>query len=139
HCRHQPADADQAGEPQADGDARQCRTRCAGGGAQIHQRRLATPRRRPRMSDGDGTGADGIRRTVTICNKRGLHARAAARFVKLAYTFDAEIMVAKNGAAVSGRSIMGLMMLAAGPGTAPEAERAIVALADLISGGFDEE
>ena len=99
--------------------------------------------------DGPAAGANGaepVRRTVTICNKRGLHARAAARFVKLAYTFDAEIMVAKNGAAVSGRSIMGLMMLAAGPGTAielratgPEAERAITALAELICGGFDED
>jgi len=99
--------------------------------------------------DGTAAGADGaepLRQTVTICNKRGLHARAAARFVKLAYTFDAEIMVAKNGAAVSGRSIMGLMMLAAGPGTAielratgPEAERAIAALAELICGGFDED
>ena len=99
-------------------------------------------------SDGDGQNAHGarsLRRLVTICNKRGLHARAAARFVKLAWQFDAEIMVAKNGAAVSGRSIMGLMMLAAGPGTAielrasgPEAERAISALADLIDGGFDE-
>jgi phosphocarrier protein len=98
--------------------------------------------------DGDGHSAGGagsLRRLVTICNKRGLHARAAARFVKLAWQFDAEIMVAKNGAAVSGRSIMGLMMLAAGPGTAielratgPEAERAISALADLINGGFDE-
>ena len=103
------------------------------------------------MSDGDGSGADpggadAFRRIVTICNKRGLHARAAARFVKLAYAFKAEVMVAKNGAAVSGRSIMGLMMLAAGPGTAielratgPEAERAVEALAALISGGFDEE
>jgi phosphocarrier protein HPr len=99
-------------------------------------------------SDGDGQSADGagsLRRVVIICNKRGLHARAAARFVKVAWQFDAEIMVAKNGAAVSGRSIMGLMMLAAGPGTAielratgPEAERAITALADLINGGFDE-
>jgi phosphocarrier protein HPr len=100
--------------------------------------------------DGDGEGdrvdgAGSLRRVVMICNKRGLHARAAARFVKLAWQFDAEIMVAKNGAAVSGRSIMGLMMLAAGPGTAielrasgPEAERAMTALADLISGGFDE-
>jgi phosphocarrier protein HPr len=98
--------------------------------------------------DGDSDGANGaasLRRVVMIRNKRGLHARAAARFVKLAWQFDAEIMVAKNGAAVSGRSIMGLMMLAAGPGTAielratgPEAERAITALADLISGGFDE-
>ncbi|HYM03486.1 MAG TPA: HPr family phosphocarrier protein [Stellaceae bacterium] len=99
--------------------------------------------------DGDSmnaNGADSIRRTVTICNKRGLHARAAARFVKLAWQFDAEVTVAKNGAAVSGRSIMGLMMLAAGPGTAielrasgPEAERAVTALADLIGCGFDEE
>ena len=98
--------------------------------------------------DGDserGNGTGSLRRVVMICNKRGLHARAAARFVKLAWQFDAEILVAKNGAAVSGRSIMGLMMLAAGPGTAielrasgPEAERAISALADLISGGFDE-
>ncbi len=99
---------------------------------------------------GDGesakpNGGEPLRRTVTICNKRGLHARAAARFVKLAWQFDAEVLVAKNGAAVSGRSIMGLMMLAAGPGTAielratgPEAERAITALAALISGGFDE-
>ena len=72
------------------------------------------------MSDGqDNDGADApFRRTVMICNRRGLHARAAARFVKLADQFDAEIIVAKNGAAVSGRSIMGLMMLAAGPGTA---------------------
>lgn len=95
------------------------------------------------LGDQDG---EPIRQIVTICNKRGLHARAAARFVKLAWQFDAEIMVAKNGAAVNGRSIMGLMMLAAGPGTAvelratgPEAERAVAALAQLISGGFDEE
>jgi phosphocarrier protein HPr len=102
------------------------------------------------MSDADGQGgadgADPIRRTVTIRNKRGLHARAAARFVKLAWQFNAEITVRKNGNSVSGRSIMGLMMLAAGPGTAielsgigPEAERAVAALADLIGGGFDEE
>ncbi len=99
--------------------------------------------------DGAGESANGagsLRRVVMIRNKRGLHARAAARFVKLAWQFDAEIMVAKNGAAVSGRSIMGLMMLAAGPGTAielratgREAERALAALAELISGGFDEE
>jgi phosphocarrier protein HPr len=93
--------------------------------------------------------ADGVvphRRLVTICNRRGLHARAAARFVKLADQFTAEITVSKNGTAVSGRSIMGLMMLAAGPGTAvelicegPDAERALAALADLIGCGFDEE
>ena len=89
--------------------------------------------------------AGAVQRTVTICNKRGLHARAAARFVKLAWQFDAEVTVRKNGTTVSGRSIMGLMMLAAGPGTAIElaatgrdAERAVAALADLVTGGFDE-
>ncbi len=91
------------------------------------------------------SSAEPLRRTVTICNKRGLHARAAARFVKLAWQFDAEVDVAKNGTSVSGRSIMGLMMLAAGPGTAvelratgPQAEAAISALAELVCGGFDE-
>ena len=91
------------------------------------------------------TAATTARLTCTICNQKGLHARAAARFVKTAGQFDAEVWVRKNGTAVSGRSIMGLMMLAAGPGTAielratgPEAARAITALADLISGGFDE-
>jgi phosphocarrier protein HPr len=95
---------------------------------------------------GDGEGAPKIRRVVTICNKRGLHARAAARFVKLAEQFDAEITVAKNGTAASGLSIMGLMMLAAGPGTSVElrasgreAGPAVDALADLVTGGFDEE
>jgi len=85
-------------------------------------------------------------RVVTIHNRRGLHARAAARFVKLAMQFEAEVIVRKNGTTVSGRSIMGLMMLAAGPGTSielaatgREAERAVAALADLVIGGFDEE
>jgi phosphocarrier protein len=74
-----------------------------------------------------------------------LHARAAAKFVKLAFDFTAEITVAKGESAVSGRSIMGLMMLAAGPGTELEltatgadAERAVNALAALIANGFDE-
>jgi phosphocarrier protein HPr len=96
----------------------------------------------------EGPAGEGIshRRTVTICNRRGLHARAAARFVKLADQFNADITVAKNGTSVSGRSIMGLMMLAAGPGTSielrgsgPDAERAITALAELICDGFDED
>ncbi|MGH6989084.1 MAG: HPr family phosphocarrier protein [Stellaceae bacterium] len=93
------------------------------------------------MSD----AAQPSRRTVTIRNQRGLHARAAAKFVKLAWEFDAEVTVAKNGTEVSGRSIMGLMMLAAGPGTlivlgatGPDAEAALHALAALVDGGFDE-
>ena len=86
------------------------------------------------------------RRSATIRNRRGLHARAAARFVKLAWEYDADVTVAKNGTEVSGRSIMGLMMLAAGPGTeielrasGPQAAAALDALAALIDGGFDEE
>jgi phosphocarrier protein HPr len=86
------------------------------------------------------------RRLATICNQRGLHARAAARFVKTAGQFDAEIRVRKNGAEVSGRSIMGLMMLAAAPGsvieltaTGHEAEAAVAALASLVECKFDED
>ena len=56
-------------------------------------------------------------RTVTIVNMRGLHARAAAKFAKLAGEFKAEVLVSKDGQTVGGRSIMGLMMLAAAPGT----------------------
>ena len=86
------------------------------------------------------------RRTATICNQRGLHARAAARFVNTAGQFDAEVLVRKNGTEVSGRSIMGLMMLSAAPGTVielaatgPQAEAAVTALAKLIECKFDEE
>ena len=86
------------------------------------------------------------RRLATICNQRGLHARAAARFVKTAGQFDAEVVVRKNGTEVSGRSIMGLMMLAAAPGTVIEltatgrqAEAALIALTKLIECKFDEE
>src|SRR5260370_28080213 len=61
--------------------------------------------------------AGAVCRVATICNQRGLHARAAARFVKTAGLFKAEVWVRKNGTEVSGRSIMGLMMLAAAPGT----------------------
>jgi phosphocarrier protein HPr len=83
---------------------------------------------------------------VTIVNQRGLHARAAARFVKLATTFQAEVTVAANGTEVSGVSIMGLMMLAASPGseleiraTGPAAAGAVAALADLIESKFHED
>lgn len=96
-----------------------------------------------------GEGADGsvtVRRIVTICNKRGLHARAAAKLVKLAGSFDADIKVTKNGSVVSGRSIMGLMMLAAAIGSAieiratgKEAREAVDAVAGLVTDGFDEK
>ena len=85
-------------------------------------------------------------RTVEIINIRGLHARASAKFVKLAAGFDAEVRVSKDGQTVDARSIMGLMMLAAGPGCCieieaegPEAAPALEALAALVSARFDED
>jgi phosphocarrier protein len=102
----------------------------------------------PRDVEGDIEAGAGptMRRTVTIRNQRGLHARAAARFVKVAQTFDAEISVEKDGTTVSGRSIMGLMMLAAAPGTeivlsasGPQAADALEALARLVAGRFEED
>jgi phosphocarrier protein len=89
---------------------------------------------------------DRLTRTVTIRNQRGLHARAAAKFVKLAAEFEAEIWVERNGSEVGGQSIMGLMMLAAGPGstidiaaTGAQAEAALAALVSLVERGFDED
>jgi phosphocarrier protein len=86
------------------------------------------------------------RRIVEIVNKRGLHARASAKFVKLATDFDAEVRVSRDGQTVDARSIMGLMMLAAGPGCCieieadgDEAEQALDALTELVNRRFDEE
>jgi phosphocarrier protein len=85
-------------------------------------------------------------RTVEIINERGLHARASAKFVKVASGFDAEVMVSREGQTVDARSIMGLMMLAAGIGSTidiaakgPEAEAALDALGALIANRFDED
>jgi phosphocarrier protein len=86
------------------------------------------------------------RARVTVANRRGLHARAAAKFVKLAGEFAAEVTVIKDGTEVSGASIMGLMMLAAAPGSelelrarGPAAQAAIEALSDLFAQKFDED
>jgi phosphocarrier protein HPr len=93
----------------------------------------------------DPPGEGTLSRQVTIVNRRGLHARAAAKFVKLAETFSAEIEVAREGTVVSGTSIMGLMMLAAAPGSTlalrargEQAEAALEALVALVEGGFEE-
>ena len=93
-----------------------------------------------------GSEAGAARRSVTIRNQRGLHARAAAKFVKLADLFEAEVTVRKGDTSVSGRSIMGLMMLAAGPGceiellaAGADAEPALLAIAELIQRKFDED
>ena len=89
--------------------------------------------------------ADPVSCTVTIVNERGLHARAAAKFVKLLDAFDVTVTVERGGTAVDGRSIMGLMMFGAGPGTeiqlsavGSDAAPAMAALTDLIARGFDE-
>jgi len=83
--------------------------------------------------------------TFTIVNERGLHARAAARFVRLAEGFEADVTVSRDDVTVPGTSILGLMMLAAARGTrlrlearGRDAEAALGALADLVERGFDE-
>jgi len=88
---------------------------------------------------------DVVSRIVTICNQRGLHARAAAKFVTLAERFDASVDVVRDGQTVSARSIMGLMMLGAGCGATIElraegwgAKEALDALAALVESGFAE-
>ena len=85
-------------------------------------------------------------RTVEIVNKKGLHARASAKFVKLAATFEAEVRVSKDGHTVDARSIMGLMMLAAAIGCSIEIEaegqqaaEAVDALAGLVAARFEED
>jgi len=84
--------------------------------------------------------------TVAITNKRGLHARASAKFVTMASGFDAEVTVSHEGSSVTGTSIMGLMMLAAGVGTEIEisatgadAEMAVAKLAGLVLDKFGED
>lgn len=85
-------------------------------------------------------------RELSITNQRGLHARASAKFVKCAESFDAEITVTRDGMSVPATSIMGLMMLGAAMGTSimveargNQAEEALEALAQLVDSKFDEE
>ena len=87
-----------------------------------------------------------VSRVVEIVNERGLHARASAKFVKLASQFDATVTVTRDDHTVDAQSIMGLMMLGAGPGCAveiaaegPQAEEALDALTQLIVDRFDED
>ena len=83
---------------------------------------------------------------LTIVNRKGLHARASARFVRTAECFDADIKVVRDGQSVNGNSIMGLMMLGAGPGstilvqaTGKQAREALDAITVLVENGFDED
>ncbi|MDG4554351.1 MAG: HPr family phosphocarrier protein [Candidatus Competibacter sp.] len=86
-----------------------------------------------------------LKREIVIINRLGLHARAAAKFVTLAAGFDAEIRLLRDGREVNGKSIMGVMMLAAARGarlelcaSGPEAEQALEHLEDLVRRRFDE-
>jgi phosphocarrier protein len=91
-------------------------------------------------------GRPNLSRVATILNQRGLHARAAAKFVKLANQYEAEIEVRRGELTANGRSIMGLMMLSAALGNdvevtvgGPQAEAALAAILDLIGRKFDED
>lgn len=84
--------------------------------------------------------------SVEITNKRGLHARASAKFVNLAMTFDADVTVSHDGSSVAGTDIMELMLLAAGLGdtitiaaTGPDAEAAVAKLTGLVKDKFGED
>ena len=99
------------------------------------------------MTDSTVDAAVGtLKRTLGITNKRGLHARAAAKFVRTASQFDSIVRVSFKGQEVSGLSIMGLMMLAAGQGHSilieaegADARAAIEALIALVESGFGED
>lgn len=93
-----------------------------------------------------GAAPGALKRAATIVNQKGLHARAAAKFAKMAGGYRARITVERGEYVVDGRSIMGLMMLAATPGTeivihadGPDADAALDALVALVEGGFGEE
>src|SRR5436309_1002745 len=93
------------------------------------------------------TGEDlRITKELVVTNKLGVHARPAAMFVKIANRYDCDIFVEKDGERVNGKSIMGLMMLAAGPGSklhviaeGSDAPQALVDLESLLKRKFDED
>jgi phosphocarrier protein HPr len=100
----------------------------------------------PESNAGPTVPQGAVSREIPIINKRGLHARASAKFVQMVERFNAEVFVTKGNETVGGTSIMGLMMLSAGPGTSivvsavgPEAEAAIDAITELVASKFNEE
>src|SRR3984885_684647 len=100
----------------------------------------------PETSPGPNIPEGAISRELPIINKRGLHARASAKFVQMVERFDAEVWVTKGSETVGGTSIMGLMMLSAGPGTSivvsaagREAQAALNAISELVAAKFNEE
>jgi phosphocarrier protein HPr len=100
----------------------------------------------PGTPSGQSIPEGAISRELPIVNKRGLHARASAKFVQMVERFEAEVWVTKGGETVGGTSIMGLMMLSAGPGTSivvsaagREAQAALDAISELVAAKFNEE
>ena len=100
----------------------------------------------PETSSGPAIPEGAVSRELPIINKRGLHARASAKFVQMVERFNADIWVTKGTETVGGTSIMGLMMLSAGPGTSivvsadgPEAQAALDAISELVAAKFNEE
>jgi phosphocarrier protein HPr len=100
----------------------------------------------PESAAGPGVPPGALSREIPIINKRGLHARASAKFVQMVERFNAEIWVTRGGETVGGTSIMGLMMLSAGPGTTitvsaagAEAQAALDAITELVASKFNEE
>ena len=107
------------------------------------------------MSEDDTPAADdtgpsipqgALSRELPIINKRGLHARASAKFVQMVERFEADVWVTRGGETVGGNSIMGLMMLSAAPGTTilvsckgPQAQAALDAITQLVADKFNEE
>jgi phosphocarrier protein HPr len=96
--------------------------------------------------DAAANASRALAQQLTIVNRKGLHARASARFVRIAECFDAQIKVSRDGTTVNGDSIMGLMMLGAGPGasilvqaTGKQAREALDAITTLVENGFDED
>jgi phosphocarrier protein len=90
-------------------------------------------------------GEESLVRVLDIVNTRGLHARASAKFVQTVEKYEAEVRVTRGGETVGGTSIMGLMMLAAGPGTSikieasgPQSADVMAALEALVTSGFGE-
>ncbi|KQQ78919.1 HPr family phosphocarrier protein [Aureimonas sp. Leaf324] len=87
-----------------------------------------------------------VEQTMTIVNRKGLHARASAKFVQLAEQFECDITITREGLSVGGQSIMGLMMLAAGQGTTidvraegHDADKAVAAISALVADRFGED
>ena len=100
----------------------------------------------PETPSGPSIPEGALSRELPIIDKRGLHARASAKFVQMVERFEAEIWVTKGSETVGGTSIMGLMMLSAGPGTSitvsaagPQAQAALDAITELVAAKFNEE